>query len=67
MAMTLRLDEDTQAALNGLAQAEGISKQEAVVRAIREASARRAHVSDVAKASAKARARYGAVLARLGE
>lgn len=36
MAMTLRLSDSDDAALTALAQAEGVSKQEAAVRAIRE-------------------------------
>lgn len=67
MAMTLRLSEDDENVLAQLAQHDGISRQEATVRAIREAAARRGHEVAVRDASAKARARYADVLRRLGE
>ena len=49
-----------------LAEAGGISRQEATVRAIREAAARRGHDRRVCEASARVRARYADVLDRLG-
>lgn len=67
MAMTLRLDEDQDRRLTELARAEGVSKQEAVVRAIDEAVSRRSHRAGVAEASEWGRARYAEVLRRLGE
>ena len=67
MAMTLRLSEDDEKVLAELAELDGISRQEATVRAIREAAARRGHDSAVHDASAKARDRYADVLRRLGE
>lgn len=67
MAMTLRLSEDDEKVLAELAQLDGISRQEATVRAIREAAARRGHEGAVREASAKARDRYADVLRRLGE
>lgn len=64
--MTLRLtDEDTQA-LALLAEAEGISRHEAALRAIREAAARRGHEAQVSAASRQARERYADLLDRLG-
>lgn len=66
MAMTLRLTEDDEQALTVLAEAQGISKQEATVRAIRDAAARRVHENQVSELSASARARYADVLERLG-
>jgi hypothetical protein len=67
MAMTLRLSDEDEKALALLANAEGVSKQEATVRAIREAAARRVHADRVTDLSARARARYAEVLERLGQ
>ncbi|MGD7733105.1 CopG family transcriptional regulator [Propionibacteriaceae bacterium G57] len=67
MAMTLRLTPEDERILAELAAAEGVSRQEATVRAIREAAARLAHARDVSDASARARVRYAALLERLGK
>lgn len=67
MAMTLRLTEDDERLLASLAEADGISRQEATIRAIHEVAARRGHERRVANSSARARARYADVLERLGE
>ena len=64
--MTLRLDTKDEELLGELAAAQGISKQEATVRAIREAAARRGHSDRVAELSAEARNRYADLLERLG-
>jgi len=66
MAMTLRLTDEDEQALALLAEAQGISKQEATVRAIRDAAARRVHEDRVSELSVAARARYADVLQRLG-
>lgn len=66
MAMTLRLTDEDEQALALLAQSQGISKQEATVRAIRDAAARRGHEDRVSELSAQARTRYADVLERLG-
>ncbi|CAM3566201.1 ribbon-helix-helix protein, CopG family [Micrococcus flavus] len=66
MAMTLRLTADDEKLLAELAQAEGVSKHEATLRAIREAAERRGHETAVAAASAAARERYADLLDRLG-
>jgi predicted transcriptional regulator len=66
MAMTLRLTDEDEQALTLLAEAQGISKQEATVRAIRDAAARRVHEDRVRELSAQARDRYAEVLERLG-
>ncbi len=66
MAMTLRLSDEDERALTLLAEAQGVSKQEATVRAIREAAARRVHQDRVRDLSAQARARYAEVIERLG-
>ena len=66
MAMTLRLTDEDERALAALAAAQGISKQEATVRAIRDAAARGSHEAKVSELSAQARERYADVLDRLG-
>lgn len=67
MAMTLRLTERDEQALAMLADADGVSKQEATIRAIHEVAARRGHEARVAEASKRVRARYADVLERLGQ
>ena len=67
MAMTLRLSEEDERALAALAEAQGVSRQEATVRAIHEAAERRGHEARVTGASARARARYADLLDRLGQ
>ena len=64
--MTLRLTREDERILAELAEVDGISRQEATVRAIREAAARRGHDRRVGEASARVRARYADVLDRLG-
>lgn len=66
MAMTLRLTDEDERALAALAATQGISKQEATVRAIHEAVARRVRRDKVAALSASARDRYADLLDRLG-
>ncbi len=67
MAMTLRLTDEQERALALLAEAEGVSKQEATVRAIMDAASRQVRSDRVAELSAKGRERYAALLARLAE
>ena len=67
MAMTLRLEPEDERALTLLAEAEGVSKQEATVRAIREAAARRVREDKVSRLSAAARSRYADLLDWLGQ
>jgi hypothetical protein len=67
MAMTLRLSPDDERVLAQLAESEGVSRQEATIRAIHEAAARRGHEDAVRNASLQARTRYADVLRRLGE
>lgn len=67
MAMTLRLTPEDEATLALLAEAQGVSRQEATVRAIREAAARRVRAERVKDLSAKARERYADLLERLGQ
>lgn len=66
MAMTLRLTAEDEKALAALAEADGVSKQEATVRAIREAAQRRGHEDHVRRLSAQSRERYADLLDRLG-
>ncbi len=66
MAMTLRLNPEDERALALLAEADGVSKQEATVRAIHEAASRRLRRDKVASLSAAARERYADLLDRLG-
>ncbi|HJC28632.1 MAG TPA: CopG family transcriptional regulator [Candidatus Dietzia intestinipullorum] len=66
MAMTLRLSDHDEQLLAALAEAEGVSKHEATVRAIRAAGERRLHRAQVRQASAVHRERYADLLDRLG-
>lgn len=65
--MTLRLTEEDERVLAALAAQDGISRQEATIRAIHEVAARRGHEQAVSAASARARTRYADVLDRLGK
>jgi hypothetical protein len=67
MAMTLRLTDEQDRALAELAAAEGISKQDAVVRAILERSSRLAKDSEVRRLAREAIRDYGPVLDRLAQ
>ena len=67
MAMTLRLTDEQDQALEALARAEGISKQEAAVRAITSAAARKLHEDRVTEVSLAARERYADLLNRLAQ
>lgn len=64
--MTLRLTAEDERILAALAEQDGISRQEATVRAIREVAARRGHENAVRASSARARERYADLLDRLG-
>lgn len=64
--MTLRLTPEDERLLAALAEAEGVSRHEATLRAIRETAARHGHETKVAEQSAKARERYAVLLDRLG-
>lgn len=66
MAMTLRLTEDEQRALQARAEAEGISMQEAARRAVREYVAAGRHRDRVALASERVIAAHADALDRLG-
>ena len=65
--MTLRLTDEQEHALALLAEADGVSKQEATVRAIMDAASRKVRSDRVAELSASGRERYATLLARLAE
>ncbi len=66
MAMTLRLTDDEQAALQDRAAADGISMQEAARRAIRDYVARQAHQERVTAAAEVISEAHADALDRLG-
>lgn len=65
MAMTLRLSEDDDRALEALSAALGVSKQEATVRAIRAEAMRVADSREVRAHTAWVTENYADVLERL--
>jgi len=67
MAMTLRLTEEQERTLALLAEAQGVSKQEATVRAIADAAARHVRAERVSALSSSGRERYAALLDRLAQ
>ena len=67
MAMTLRLTDEEQSALQAQAEAEGISMQDAARRAIREYVARRQHQIRVAAAADRIMTVHADALERLGQ
>ena len=67
MAMTLRLTEDEQLALQKRAKAEGISMQEAARRAVRNYVAQGEHHGRVESATRRVMAAHAEALQRLGE
>lgn len=74
MGMTLRTTEDDDRLIEELARAQGVSKHEAVLRAVRETAERVRHheaadaEDDVADdAARRTMNRYGDLLRRLGE
>lgn len=67
MSMTLRLDDEHDAALTKLAQAEGVSKNEAALRAIKERADRYSSNDEVRRLTREAIQRYGPLLDRLAQ
>lgn len=65
--MTLRLNPEDEQSLTLRADVEGVSKQEATMRAIREAASRRLRRDSIIALSAAARDRYADLLDRLGQ
>ena len=66
MAMTLRTDDELDRALSELADAEGISKQEVVRRAVLDRHARTTHRARVEDSAGRMLERWRDVLDRLG-
>lgn len=67
MSMTLRLTDEQDAALTKLAKAEGVSKNEAALRAILDKASRTSREQLVATALDDTLNRYASTLKRLGE
>jgi predicted transcriptional regulator len=66
MAMTLRIDDELEAALQALVETEGVSRQEVVKRAVLELAQRRGHTQRVSASADVLAARWSDVLHRLG-
>jgi predicted transcriptional regulator len=66
MALTLRTDDELDAALTALAEAEGTSRQDVIRRAIMERYERTLHVARVGESADRLAKRWGDVLDRLG-
>lgn len=66
MAMTLRTDEELERALDALAAAEGLSRQEIVRRAVLERYERAGHRGRVQDSTQRMLTRWADVLERLG-
>jgi hypothetical protein len=67
MALTLRTDEQLDAALDALAASEGASKQEVIRRAVLERYERQGHRALVDESAARLKDQWGDVLDRLGK
>ena len=66
MAMTLRTDDELDRALTELSQAEGLSRQEVIRRAVLERYERAGHASRVEASMNRMMEKWGDVLDRLG-
>ena len=67
MAMTLRLTDEQDRILTELARAEGVSKQDAAVRAITDRAARLSKDAEVRRLAREAIRDYGPLLDRLAQ
>lgn len=67
MAMTLRTTSSDDLLIEELAQRDGVSKHEAVLRAVRTAAARELHRREVASSADRVMDRYAHLIRRLGE
>jgi predicted transcriptional regulator len=66
MAFTLRTDDELERALDALVEAEGLSRQEVIRRAVLERYERAGHAARVEKSTDRMIDRWGDVLDRLG-
>jgi predicted transcriptional regulator len=66
MAFTLRTDEELERALDALSEAEGLSRQEVIRRAVLERYERAGHAARVDETADRMLERWGDVLDRLG-
>lgn len=66
MALTFRTDPETDAALAAMAEAESISRQEVLRRAVMERYSRQGHQRQVDEATERVLSEWGDVLDRLG-
>jgi predicted transcriptional regulator len=66
MALTLRTDDELERALDELAEAEGLSRQEIIRRAVLERYERAGHRSRVEDSTGRMLERWGDVIERLG-
>lgn len=66
MALTVRTDQELEAALSALSESEGASRQEVIRRAVLDRYERTRHEARVEEASRRMRDRWGDVLERLG-
>lgn len=66
MAFTFRTDEELEHVLNALAEAESISKQEVIRRAVIERYERTVHEARFENSASRMHERWGDVLDRLG-
>lgn len=66
MAFTLRTDSELEAALDALVEAEGLSRQEVVRRAILDRVERQGLEIEVERSGERMIERWGSVLDRLG-
>jgi len=65
--MTLRTDEQLDQALAVLSDAEGISRQEVIRRAVLERYERAGHAARVGDSTSRMMSRWGSVLERLSQ
>lgn len=65
MALTLRTDDELERALDALAEAEGLSRQEIIRRAVLERYERAGHAERVNDSTDRMLERWGDVLDRL--
>lgn len=67
MALTVRTDDELERALTALAEAEGLSRQEVIRRAVLERYERAGHVARVDASAERMLERWGDVIDRLGK